>query len=101
MDERVSFEREVERFERRLPLGSARFVRRVRHPDSYWIRMPVAGMFFVGGLFGFLPLLGFWMVPVALLLIAQDLPFLRPMMARFLRWLHSKWPEPSSASSRQ
>ena len=28
----------------------------------------------IGGMFGFLPILGFWMIPVGLLLIALDIP---------------------------
>jgi hypothetical protein len=31
----------------------------------------------VGGLFSFLPVLGFWMLPAGLLLLAVDLPVLR------------------------
>ena len=42
-------------------------------------------LFVAGGIFGFLPVLGFWMVPVGLVLIALDVPPLR----RWLRsWLH-------------
>ena len=31
----------------------------------------------LGGIFSFLPLLGVWMLPLGLLLIAQDVPFLQ------------------------
>ncbi len=31
----------------------------------------------VGGVFGFLPVLGFWMLPLGAAFIALDLPFLR------------------------
>jgi hypothetical protein len=31
-------------------------------------------LFMVGGVFGFLPILGFWMLPLGLALIALDLP---------------------------
>ncbi len=101
MNEQANFEREVERFERRLPPRVARFTARLRHPQSFWIRAPFAGAFLIGGLFGFLPVLGFWMVPLALLLIAHDLPILRPPMARFLRWAHAKLPEPKPAPTRK
>jgi len=40
--------------------------------------------FIVGGFFGFLPILGFWMVPVGLILIATDIPPLRRPMQRWL-----------------
>ena len=41
------------------------------------IRSIVGVLFFVGGCFGFLPILGFWMIPVGIMLIMLDLPFLR------------------------
>jgi hypothetical protein len=45
----------------------------------------------VGGIFGFLPVLGFWMVPLGLILIAQDVPFLRGPVARFLSACERGW----------
>ena len=47
----------------------------------------LAGILFViGGVFGFLPILGFWMIPVGLLLIALDIPALRrPVQHRLLK----------------
>ena len=41
-------------------------------------------LFLVGGVFGFLPILGFWMVPAGLALIALDLP---PLRRRLLAWI--------------
>ena len=38
------------------------------------IRSLVGLLFMVGGVFGFLPILGFWMFPLGLALIALDLP---------------------------
>lgn len=43
------------------------------------------------GVFGFLPMLGFWMVPLGALLLAQDIPFLRRPILRALVWLEGKW----------
>lgn len=46
--------------------------------DSYrLIRVPLALLLIVGGVFSFLPLLGVWMLPLGLLLLAVDLPALR------------------------
>lgn len=39
----------------------------------------------VGGVFGFLPVLGFWMVPLGLALVALDVP---PLRRRLRSWLH-------------
>jgi hypothetical protein len=38
----------------------------------------------VGGFFGFLPILGFWMIPLGGALIALDIP---PLRRRLLAWL--------------
>ena len=44
----------------------------------------VAGLLLIcGGIVGFLPILGFWMIPAGLALIALDIPGLR---ARVLAW---------------
>jgi hypothetical protein len=37
-----------------------------------------------GGVFGFLPILGFWMIPLGAALIALDIP---PLRRRLLAWL--------------
>ena len=37
-----------------------------------------------GGVVGFLPVLGFWMFPLGVVLIALDIP---PLRRRVLRWL--------------
>lgn len=42
-------------------------------------------VFMVGGVFGFLPILGFWMLPVGAFIFAAEFPPLRKPMQR---WLH-------------
>lgn len=50
------------------------------------VRVPVALLMIVGGVFSFLPFLGIWMLPLGLLLLAVDLPFLRdPISALMIR----------------
>jgi hypothetical protein len=39
----------------------------------------------VGGILGFLPILGFWMIPLGVALIALDVP---PLRRRLQSWLH-------------
>ena len=39
-----------------------------------------------GGLVGFLPILGFWMVPLGVLVIFFDLPFVRAQWWKFRAW---------------
>jgi len=53
---------------------------------AFGLRTVLGILFIIGGIFGFLPVLGFWMIPVGLVLIALDVPPLR----RWLRsWLHN------------
>jgi hypothetical protein len=45
------------------------------------VRVPVGVVFVLGGFVGFLPILGFWMLPLGLLLLAIDLPALQPSVS--------------------
>jgi hypothetical protein len=50
------------------------------------IRLPLAILLIIGGLLSFLPFLGIWMLPLGLLLLAVDLPFLRgPISTAMIR----------------
>ena len=55
------------------------------------VRLPVAGLLVLGGIFSFLPVLGIWMLPLGLLLFAQDLPILEKPMAKGLGWIERRW----------
>lgn len=53
--------------------------------DSWFpIRFPVALLMIAGGVFSFLPVLGIWMLPLGLLLLAVDLPILRGPISAFV-----------------
>jgi hypothetical protein len=41
------------------------------------VRIPLALLLIVGGVFSFLPILGLWMLPLGLLVLAVDIPPLR------------------------
>ncbi len=103
MTERVrrSMEREFDRFERRLPETLRRFVRFVRSPGARIVRWPLSLVLITGGFLGFLPVLGFWMVPLGLLLLAQDVPALRWPMRRLLAWINRRWSRLQSAAARR
>jgi hypothetical protein len=49
----------------------------LRRDSLFPIRFPLALLLTAGGLLWFLPLLGLWMLPAGLLLLAVDLPLLR------------------------
>ena len=84
-------DRQLRRFERRLPDFISRYIRWLRKPSSRWIRIPLAIVFICGGLFGFLPVLGLWMLPLGFLLLAQDVRFLRKPTSRALVCLERCW----------
>jgi len=72
--------------------------RRFSLPGHPVIRIILGFALILGGLLGFLPVLGFWMVPLGLLILAVDIPMARRLRRRgeirFGRWLirrHPKW----------
>lgn len=84
-------DRQFDRIERKLPDRVSRIIRWLREPSSRWVRIPAGLLLIVGGIFSFLPVLGVWMLPLGLLLLAQDLPFLRRPMRRALLWMERRW----------
>lgn len=78
--------RAFKRIEHELPARPAAALRWLRHPDSRLVRIPAGIVLIAGGLFSFLPVLGAWMLPLGLLLLAADIPFLQRPMARFALW---------------
>lgn len=67
-----------------LPRPLARALRWVHHPQSRWVRIPLGILCIIGSFFAFLPLLGIELLPIGLLLIAQDVPFLRVPVGKFM-----------------
>jgi len=64
-------------------------IKSASRPDTAW-RVPLAIGLMFGGMFGFLPVLGFWVLPLGLALLAMDLPFLRRPLARFMAFINEK-----------
>ena len=68
--------------DRRVPIGVSRFIHWLRRPSSFAVRLIIAILLILGGIFSFLPVVGLWMLPLGLLLIAQDVPLLqKPLVA--------------------
>jgi hypothetical protein len=57
-------DREIDRISRELPSGAGRFLRWLRGSSSRWVRVSVGLLLIIFGIFGFLPVLGFWMLPL-------------------------------------
>lgn len=90
MSRAPDLDHELEKLESRLPSAMARLVRWLRNPAARWFRIPAAILLVLGGLVGFLPLLGFWMIPLGLALIAYDIPFLQRPVARLAGYVNRK-----------
>jgi hypothetical protein len=88
---KAKLDRYFEMINRRVPVKVSRFIRLLRKPSSFPVRLLVALLLIAGGFFSFLPVLGLWMLPLGLLFIAQDLPFLQQPLANALEWIEAKW----------
>jgi hypothetical protein len=56
-------------------------------PRSPWLRVPLGIALVLGGALGFLPVLGFWMIPVGLAVLAIDFPPARRLGRRLIVWV--------------
>ena len=76
-----------------LPARLQTVVRWLRQPSVRWVRIPAGLLLVLGSLFSILPILGLWMLPLGLLLIAQDVPVLQGPLVAMLGWIERKWME--------
>jgi hypothetical protein len=88
---RAVLRRAFRHLEREVPDRLARQIRNLRHPAARWFRLPVGLLLILGGVFSILPILGIWMLPVGVLLIAYDVPFMRRPVGRVTLWSTRKW----------
>lgn len=51
--------------------------RTLRLPRSRWVRTTIGAVLVILGFLGFLPILGFWMIPLGLLILSVDIAFVR------------------------
>ena len=68
--------------------------RTVRLPRSRPLRMGLGFAFVAMGLVGFLPVVGFWMVPVGLVILSVDSPLARRLRRRTEVWVlrhYNRW----------
>jgi hypothetical protein len=83
--------RYFEMINRRVPIKVAHSIQWLRRPSSIVVRLIIASFLILGGVFSFLPILGLWMLPLGLLFIAQDVPFLQKPLVGALGWAEAKW----------
>jgi hypothetical protein len=55
-------------------------------PRSRALRIVIGGLLIVFGIFGFLPVLGFWMVPLGLLVLSYEFAAVRRWRRRLVVW---------------
>ncbi len=66
------------------------FDRHLRLPHSKPVRIGLGILLVAGGLLGFLPVLGFWMIPLGLLVLSVDIPIVRRWRRQVTVWWHRK-----------
>ncbi len=84
-------ERQFARLERSIPKPLARSLHWLRQPAVRLVRIPLGILLVLGGIFSILPVLGIWMLPLGLLLLAIDVVPLRRPVSRFLIWASRRW----------
>ena len=60
------------------------------------IRTLVGILFMIGGIFGFLPVLGFWMLPLGIAFVALDIPPARRRLDTWMEKLHRQAERPGN-----
>ena len=92
----------LERVIERLPSPARPAARWLRQPAARPVRIPAGALLCVGGVFGMLPGLGFWMLPAGLVLLAEDVPPLTRATGPMLDWVERRrphWLAPAPDSS--
>ena len=81
-------DQEVEQYIRekldRLPPRIAQSVHKLRNAQPAWLRLVAAALLIVGGLLWFLPVVGIWMLPVGLILVADQFPATKRLLVKLL-----------------
>ncbi len=72
----------------RIHIGSHSFLL----PANPVLRMALGVFLILAGVAGFLPVFGFWMVPLGLIVLSIDLPWARRARRRLAVWFHRRFP---------
>lgn len=84
-------QRLLNKTERLLPRFGARLLEFLRRPGARIVRIPLGILLVLGGVFSFLPVLGIWMLPLGLILLAIDLPILQRPVGHTIIVGQRKW----------
>ena len=85
-------ERRLDLLIRRLPQRVQTVVRWLRRPNARWVRIPAGVLLILGSFLSILPIFGLWMLPLGLVLLAEDIRPLRDATGRILAWIEHRKP---------
>ncbi len=77
---------ELELEEVGTPVEIRLFGRTFNLPRSRLLRVSIGVLLVILGIFGFLPVLGFWMIPLGLLVLSYDFAYIRRLRRRAAVW---------------
>jgi len=66
----------------------------IKNHRSRWVRVGTGILLVIGGIFGALPILGFWMLPLGLILLSVDFPWAKRLLVNiklFFRRIRSRF----------
>ena len=82
-DEKSRLHRQFDAIGRMAP-ASRRIIDPLLHGSLRRFRLPIACLLIVGSFLSILPVFGLWMLPLGLMLLALDVPPLRPWISNLL-----------------
>ncbi len=88
---RDALDRAFDELEEHAPPRLRRLIQKLRRPQARWIRLPLGVLCIIGSFLWFLPVLGLWFLPLGLLLIAQDVRFMRRPVGNLTLYLLDRW----------
>ena len=77
--------------EREVPKWMVRPIRWLHSSRSRLYRIPIGLLLIACGIVGFLPIIGYEFIPIGILVLAQDIPFLRRPAGKLILSLLEKW----------
>ncbi len=76
----------------RLPQRVRGMAHWLRQPAALWVRVPAGILLVLGSFLFILPVFGLWMLPLGLILLAEDIAPLRRLTDRWLQWIEQRRP---------
>jgi hypothetical protein len=64
----------------------------MRKPNAKWVRIATGILFIIGSCLSILPIFGIWMLPLGMILLAQDIPLFQRLCSRLLDWVERRHP---------